>query len=61
MSLWQEFTKRLQLFEAKYGAAFGPECVKTLPYRGCLSPAQPGESIGHVFATISIGNAPERL
>ena len=41
--------------------AIGPECVKTLSYRRCLGPAQLGESIAHAFATISTGNAPERL
>lgn len=50
------------LFKASgWTSTSGPECVKTLSYRGCLSPAQLGESIAHAFATISTGNAPERL
>ena len=40
---------------------YGPECVKTLSYRVCLSPLLLGVVISRLLTTISTGNASERV
>jgi hypothetical protein len=42
-------------------AAFGPECVKTLPYIECVIQAFLGDAIAQAFSVISITDLPKRL